>query len=138
MTPDQVQLVKTSFAAVAPIAPKAAALFYGRLFETAPELRALFKGDMTEQGRKLMSVLAAAVGSLERLPELVPVVQDLGRRHAGYGVKDEHYATVGAALLWTLEQGLGPAFTPAVKESWTVVYTTLADVMKDAASKAAA
>lgn len=133
MTPDQVQLVKTSFAAVAPIAPQTAALFYGRLFETAPELRALFKGDMTEQGRKLMSVLAAAVGSLERLPELVPVVQDLGRRHAGYGVKDEHYATVGAALLWTLERGLGPAFTPSVRESWTVVYTTLADVMKDAA-----
>jgi hemoglobin-like flavoprotein len=138
MTPDQVQLVKTSFAAVAPIAPQAAALFYGRLFETAPELRALFKGDMAEQGRKLMSVLAAAVGSLERRQELVPVVQDLGRRHAGYGVKDAHYASVGAALLWTLEQGLGPAFTPAVKEAWTAVYTILADVMKDAARQAAA
>jgi nitric oxide dioxygenase len=137
MNPDQIQLVKKTFAAVAPIAPQAAALFYGRLFETAPELRALFKGDMAEQGRKLMSVLGAAVGSLERLQELVPVVQDLGRRHAGYGVKDEHYASVGAALLWTLEQGLGPAFTPAVKESWTVVYATLAGVMRDAARQAA-
>jgi nitric oxide dioxygenase len=138
MTPDQVQLVKTSFAAVAPIAEQAAALFYGRLFEIAPELRALFKGDMKEQGRKLMGTIAVAVGSLDRLPELLPVVQDLGRRHAGYGVKDEHYATVAEALLWTLEKGLGPAFTPAVKEAWTLTYTTLADAMKAAAGKTAA
>ncbi len=138
MTPDQVQLVKRSFAAVAPISEQAAALFYGRLFEIAPELRTLFNGDMTEQGRKLMSVIAVAVGSLDRLPDLLPVVQDLGRRHAGYGVKDEHYATVGAALLWTLDKGLGAAFTAEVKEAWTLVYTTLADVMKAAARPSAA
>ena len=138
MTPHQVQLVKTSFDAVAPIADQAAALFYGRLFEIAPELRALFKGDMKAQGRKLMSTLGVVVASLDRLPDLLPVVQDLGRRHAGYGVSDAHYATVAEALLWTLEKGLGPAFTPRVKEAWAATYATLADVMKTAASRTAA
>jgi nitric oxide dioxygenase len=132
MTPEQVTLVKQSFAQVAPIAPQAAALFYGRLFEIAPEVRPLFKRDMAEQGRMLMEVLGLAVGSLDDLPALVPVVQALGRRHAGYGVKDEHYGAVAEALLWTLGQGLGAGFTPAIKAAWTAVYTVLADTMKAA------
>ena len=136
MTPQQVQLIKQSFAKVEPIAGQAADLFYGRLFEIAPQVRPLFKGDI--KGQKLMSTIALAVGSLDRLPELVPIVQDLGRRHVGYGVKDEHYDSVGQALLWTLDKGLGADFTPEVKEAWTAVYMVLADTMKGAARQAAA
>jgi nitric oxide dioxygenase len=138
MTPHQIILVRESFAKVAPIAEQAAGMFYGRLFELAPPLRMLFKTDIKEQGRKLMTMIGAAVNGLDRLPELVPVVQDLGRRHAGYGVKDEHYGIVAEALLWTLQQELGSAFTPEVKEAWTVAYTLLADTMKQAAHQAAA
>ena len=138
MTPDHVKLVKESFAKVAPIAPQAAALFYGRLFEIAPEVKPLFKGDIAEQGRKLMQVLATAVNGLDDLPALVPVVQDLGRRHVRYGVTDAHYGVVGEALLWTLGQGLGDGFTPAVKDAWVGVYIVLADTMKAAAKSAAA
>src|SRR3954469_8197064 len=133
MTPEQIALVKASFAKVAPIAPQAAALFYGRLFEIAPEVRPLFKGDIEEQGRKLMQVIATAVGALDRLGDIVPTVQDLGRRHVRYGVTDAHYDKVAEALLWTLGQGLGAAFTPAVEEAWTITYTVLADTMKAAA-----
>src|SRR3546814_3776176 len=97
-------------------------LFYTRLFETAPEVKPLFKGDIKEQGRKLMATIGLAVSSLDRLPQLVPVVQDLGRKHAGYGVRDDHYDAVGAALLWTLEQGLGPDFTPETRTAWTEGY----------------
>jgi hemoglobin-like flavoprotein len=132
-TPQQVQLVKQSFAKIAPIAEQAADLFYGRLFEIAPQLRPLFKGDLKVQGRKLMSTIALAVGSLQKLAELMPVVQDLGRRHAEHGVKDEHYDIVAEALLWTLGRGLGADFTPDVKEAWISVYTSLADTMKRAA-----
>jgi hemoglobin-like flavoprotein len=138
MTPQQVQLVKRSFAKVAPISDQTADLFYGRLFEIAPQVRPLFKGDIKEQGRKLMSTIALAVGSLDKLPEIVIAVQELGRRHAGYGVKEEHYDFVGQALLWTLDRGLGPDFTPEVKEAWTAVYTILADTMKSAAQQSAA
>ena len=123
-------------AQVIPISEQAAALFYGRLFEIAPEVKPLFKGDIAEQGRKLMQVLATAVNGLDDLPALVPVVQDLGRRHVRYGVTDAHYGVVGEALLWTLGQGLGDGFTPAVKEAWIVVYTVLADTMKQAAKAA--
>jgi nitric oxide dioxygenase len=133
MTPDHVKLVKESFAKVAPIAPQAAALFYGRLFEIAPEVKPLFKRDIAEQGRMLMQVLATAVGGLDDLAALVPAVQDLGRRHGRYGVTDAHYGVVGEALLWTLGQGLGDGFTPAVKEAWIAVYTVLADTMMQAA-----
>ena len=133
MTPEQITLVKDSFAKVAPIAPQAAALFYGRLFEIAPEVKPLFKGDIEEQGRKLMQVIAAAVGALDRLDTIVPTVQALGRRHVKYGVTDAHYDKVAEALLWTLGKGLGDAFTPAVKEAWTITYTVLADTMKAAA-----
>jgi nitric oxide dioxygenase len=137
VTPDQAQLVKQSFAKVAPIAEQAAGLFYTRLFETAPEVKPLFTGDIREQGRKLMATIGLAVSSLDRLPQLVPVVQDLGRKHAGYGVRDEHYDKVGAALLWTLEQGLGADFTPETRAAWAEVYTILASVMKEAARQPA-
>lgn len=137
MTPEQKDLVQTTFADVVPIADTAAKLFYGKLFELDPELKSLFKGDMEEQGRKLMKIIATAVNGLDRLDEIVPVVEDLGKRHVGYGVKDKDYNTVGTALLWTLKQGLDSSFTPEVEEAWTVVYTLLADTMKNAAAKAA-
>lgn len=132
MTPTQKQLVQKTFGMVAPQA--AAALFYARLFQLDPSLKALFKGDMTAQGRKLMAMIATAVNGLDRPDQLLPAVRNLGVRHVGYGVTDEHYDTVGAALLWTLERGLGAEFTSEVKEAWTVVYTLLATTMKTAAA----
>ncbi|MCX6954744.1 MAG: globin family protein [Verrucomicrobia bacterium] len=136
MTPSDITLVKDSFRKIVPIADQAASLFYARLFELDPSLRALFRGDMHEQGRKLMAMIATAVGALERLDTIVPAVRQLGARHAGYGVTEDHYATVGAALLWTLEKGLGADFTPAVKAAWTATYTLLANTMIDAARSA--
>jgi hemoglobin-like flavoprotein len=133
VTEVQRKLVQSTFAAILPIADDAAMLFYQRLFEIAPELRAMFRSDMTEQRKKLMQMLTAAVKGLDRLDQLVPVVEDLGRRHAGYGVEDRHYDTVGAALLWTLEMGLGAAFTADVKDAWATVYEVLATTMKNAA-----
>src|SRR6185503_18545359 len=112
LTKEQITLVKGSFAVIAPIADDAAALFYRRLFEIDPRLRPMFKSDMAEQRRKLMQMLTAAVKGLNHLNRLVPIVEDLGRRHAAYGVADAHYDTVGEALLWTLERGLGKEFTP--------------------------
>lgn len=129
MTPDQVQAVQQSFANVVPIAGQAAALFYGRLFETAPEVRPLFRGDMVEQGRKLMATLAVVVDGLDRLDCVLPAASVLAKRHVGYGVKASHYPVVGAALLWTLEQGLGPAWTPALHDAWASAYRTLANFM---------
>lgn len=133
MTPEQITLIRDSFAKVVPIAPQAAELFYGRLFELDPSVRPLFKGDMREQGRKLMAMIATAVANLDNLAAVVPAVQDMGRRHAGYGVQAVHYATVGSALLWTLERGLGDAFTPACRDAWTAMYGTVAGVMQQAA-----
>lgn len=118
--------VQRTFALVAQDAEGAAALFYQRLFELDPTLKSLFKSNMTEQGRKLMQMISVAVNALDRLDTIVPAVEALGQRHVAYGVTRAHYDTVGAALLWTLEQGLGAAFTPAVKEAWTAVYTLLA------------
>lgn len=138
MTPEQTMLVKSSWEKVLPISDQAAELFYGRLFELDPDLKSLFKGDMEEQGRKLMRMISTAVAALDRLEAIVPAVQQLGVRHVGYGVKDEHYDTVGAALLWTLQQGLGEGFTADVKEAWTSVYGVLAGTMKSAAAEAAA
>ena len=129
MTPQQVQLVQTSFKKVVPIAATAADLFYNRLFEIAPETRAMFPKDLTEQKGKLMSMLDTAVSNLHKLEAILPAVKDLGIRHKGYGVTAAHYAPVGAALLWTLEQGLGSDFTPDVKAAWTETYTALAGVM---------
>jgi hemoglobin-like flavoprotein len=133
MTPEQQTLVRDSFAQVMPIASTAATLFYDRLFELDPSLRPLFKGDMTEQGRKLMSVLGAAVANLHRLEDIIPMVRDLGRRHAGFGVKSADYDTVASALLWTLEQGLGAGFTPAVRDAWATCYRVLAGEMQTGA-----
>ncbi len=138
LTPAQKTLVQESFATIAPIADDAAVLFYRRLFEIDPSLEPMFKGDMAEQRRKLMQMLAMAVKGLDRLDQLVPAVQELGRRHVGYGVIDEHYNTVGAALLWTLETGLGAAFTPEVKDAWATVYGILASTMQEAAKETAA
>ena len=133
MNETQKKLVQQTWASVVPIADQAAEIFYGKLFEADPTLRPLFKEDIKEQGKKLMKMIGMAVGGLDRLNELVPVVQALGKRHAGYGVKDADYDTVAGALLGTLSVGLGPAFTPEVKEAWTTVYTVLATTMKDAA-----
>jgi hemoglobin-like flavoprotein len=137
MTPEQIALVQTSFAQVIPIADAAAALFYTRLFTLDPTLRALFHSDMQAQGRKLMSVLGIAVQGLSQPEKLLPLVQQLGERHRDYGVKDAHYATVGTALLWTLQQGLGEHYTPDVQAAWTSAYTLLADTMRAAAAAAA-
>jgi len=133
MTPQQVALVQASFAKVAPIAEQATALFYGRLFETAPETRALFQGDMTLQGQKLMGAIATVVTSLDDLTPVIPVAQELAKRHVGYGVRADHYRPVGAALLWTLEQGLGSDFTPEVGAAWAAAYGALSGVMIAAA-----
>jgi hemoglobin-like flavoprotein len=133
MTPEQVSLVQESFKKVQPIAPQAADLFYGRLFEIAPQVRPLFPADLKEQKRKLMAMLASAITNLHQVDKIVPAVQDLGRRHAGYGVTSEHYKPVGEALIWTLQQRLGDGFTPAVKGAWVEAYTTLAGVMTAAA-----
>jgi hemoglobin-like flavoprotein len=138
LTLHQKTLVQASFATIAPIADDAAALFYRRLFELDPSLERLFRGDMAEQRRKLMQMLTAAVKGLDRVDQLVPVVQALGRRHAAYGVEDRHYETVGAALLWTLEKGLGGAFTPDTKEAWATVYGILATTMQNSAREALA
>jgi hemoglobin-like flavoprotein len=132
MTPLQVELVQTSFQKVVPIAATAADLFYDRLFEISPETRAMFPKDLTEQKGKLMSMLGTAVTNLHKLDTILPAVKDLGQRHKGYGVTAAHYAPVGAALLWTLEKGLGPDFTPDVKAAWTETYTALAGVMTNA------
>jgi nitric oxide dioxygenase len=133
MDETQVKLVQSTFAMVAPIAEQAAGLFYNRLFELDPNLRPLFKEtDMKEQGRKLMGMLAMVVNGLAHLDGLAPAVASLGRRHVDYHVRPDDYRTVGAALLWTLEQGLGAAFTPEVRDAWTNAYGTLAAVMQGA------
>jgi hemoglobin-like flavoprotein len=134
MTPENQALVRDSFAKVVPIAPQAAALFYDRLFMLDPSLKLLFKGDMIEQGRLLMAMIGTAVDNLDKLETIVPAVQDLGRRHGTYGVQSAHYDTVASALLWTLGQGLGNAFTPPVEAAWTEAYTILATVMRDGAA----
>ena len=135
MTKEQVLLVQQTFAKVAPIADQAAALFYKRLFEMDPSARALFKIDMTEQGRKLMQMIGIAVAGLSNPETIRQAVADLGVRHVSYGVTEVQYDTVGAALLWTLGQGLGPAFTKDVEEAWTEAYNLLATIMKQAAAK---
>ena len=138
LTVAQKTLVQDSFATIALIADDAAVLFYQKLFELDPSLERMFRGDMKEQRKKLMQMLTAAVKGLDRLDQLVPVVEDLGRRHARYGVEDRHYDTVGAALLWTLEAGLGRGFTAGVREAWDTVYGLLATTMKNAAHEAVA
>ena len=138
MTPKQIELVQVTWKKVLPIADTAAELFYGKLFSLDPSLKPLFKGDIKQQGRKLMSMIGTAVSGLTRLEQIVPAVQALGVRHAGYGVQPAHYGTVATALLWTLEQGLGDLFTPEVKDSWVSAYTLLAATMQNAAATATA
>ena len=138
MISKQIAVVQTTWKQVTPIADTAAELFYNRLFELDPSLRPLFKGDIKEQGEKLMKMITVAVNGLGRLDEIVPAVRALGKRHVGYGVEDAHYDLVGEALLLTLEQGLDEDFTPEVKDAWATVYDLLATTMKAAATEVSA
>ena len=135
MNTAQIGIVRETFALVAPRADEAAKLFYKRLFELDPSLRPMFRGDMDEQAKKLMQMLGAAVRLLDRPDALVPVLEDLGRRHVGYAVIDEHYEPVGAALLSMLKEMLGPNFTPEAQEAWTTLYGVVATTMKRAAKE---
>ena len=132
MTPEQKNLVQESFALVAPIADQAGALFYNRLFQLDPTLRSLFRGDIEEQSKKLMQMLAVAVASLDNVESIVPALHALGRRHDAYGVTKQHFDTVATALLWTLETGLGSRFTSEVRQAWVAVYTLLVTTMQEA------
>lgn len=138
MTPEQIARVRESFKPVAAIREDAAALFYGRLFEIAPDVRPLFTADLTVQGAKLMSALAMVVASLDRLDQILPQVQEMAVRHVAYGVEERHYAIVGDALMWTLAKGLGEQFTPEVAQAWSDAYAALSGAMIDAARLAAA
>jgi nitric oxide dioxygenase len=129
MTPDQVTLVQQSFTKVAPISDQAAVIFYDRLFEIAPQVKAMFPSDLTEQRKKLMATLAVVVNGLSNLESILPAASALATRHVGYGAKAEHYPVVGSALLWTLEKGLDAAWTPEVAEAWTAAYGTLSGYM---------
>ena len=137
MTPEKITLVKSSWQQVVPIKDTAAQLFYGQLFVLDPSLRSMFKGDMVEQGRKLMTMINTVVVSLDNLGPILGRIQELGRGHVVYGVTEAHYDTVGNALIWTLGQGLGEQFTPAVKDAWVEAYTILASAMKQAAHEPA-
>lgn len=134
MTPKQIKLVQSSWASVFQNSEVAAKEFYNKLFDIAPDVKPMFKNDMDEQGRKLMQVLNTAVVSLDNLPALIPVVEDLGRRHVGYGVTAQHYDAVGSALVSTLSLALGEKFTAEVKEAWLLTYSALSNVMKEAAA----
>ena len=138
MTTEQIHIIRQTFSLVAPMEDSVATVFYRRLFELGPSLRAMFPPSLVEQGRKLMQMLGAAIGMLDRPQQLISVLESLGKRHAGYGVRDEHYDTVGEALLWTLERGLGPLFTPEVKTAWAALYGVVARTMKNAANAAPA
>ena len=133
MNSDQVSLIQHSFAKIRPIAQEAAALFYGRLFEIAPDVRPLFHGDMAEQGRKLMATLAVVVNGLTDLESILPAASALAKKHVAYGVRAEHYGPVGVALLWTLEHGLGTDWTSDLAVAWTDAYTLLSEYMIDEA-----
>ena len=129
MNPTQIKLVQDSFAKVAPISEQAAVLFYDRLFEVAPQVKAMFPADMKEQRKKLMATLAVVVNGLGNLESILPAASALAMRHVSYGAKKEHYPVVGAALLWTLEKGLGDAWTPELADAWTTAYGTLSGFM---------
>jgi hemoglobin-like flavoprotein len=134
MTSEQVQIIRLTFAQAVAGKDHIGRLFYDRLFTIAPEVRQLFKGDMEAQSRKLIDTLALAVGMIRDMPTLVPTLEALAQRHVGYGVRDEHYDKVGEALLWTLHQSLGPAFTPHAREAWTALYGAVAQIMRNAAA----
>ncbi len=138
MTPDQIRLVQESFRLVLPIRDEAAALFYGKLFELDPGTRKLFATtDLKSQGTKLMAAIGMVVSALNAPEAMLGKVQELARRHVGYGVEETHYATVGAALISTLETGLGDAFTPDLRTAWTAAYTLLSTTMIEAAREVA-
>lgn len=130
MSPQNIQLVRQSFALVAPVARQAAAMFYDRVFEREPSAVALFQGDMAQQGERLMAIIAAAVAGLDDLPALERTLAELGRRHVGYGVRPAHYDMVGGALLDTLAAALGPGFTPAHRRAWARLYEHLSRCMQ--------
>jgi nitric oxide dioxygenase len=133
MTPAEIALVQSSFRQVVPIKEQAASIFYGRLFEIDPSTEPLFvNADMVEQGAKLMATLGMVVGALNQPEKVIPAAQALALRHVGYGVTQPQYASVGAALLWTLEKGLGPAYTPEIASAWASAYRLLSSVMVDA------
>ncbi len=136
MTPEQIKMVQKSWSRIEPIADTAGDLFYARLFEVDPSLRPMFKGDMREQKFKLMRMIGIVVKGLGDLEPMLPAIENLGRRHNDYGVQHEHYATVGSALLWTLEQGLGDAFDAETREAWVVAYGMLATAMQTAQTAA--
>jgi nitric oxide dioxygenase len=138
MTPEQVQIIRLTFSQAMSSKDKVGRMFYDRLFEIAPETRPMFKGDIDAQSRKLMDTLALAIGMLRDMPTLVATLQALAKRHVAYGVRDEHYDTVGAALLWTLEKGLGSAFTPEARTAWATLYGAVAKIMRDAVKPEAA
>lgn len=129
MNPVQINLVQESFAKVAPISEQAATLFYDRLFEVAPAVKVMFPVDMTEQRKKLMATLAVVVNGLSNLESVLPAASALAKRHVSYGARPEHYPVVGGALLWTLEKGLGEAWTADVADAWTAAYGTLSGYM---------
>ena len=133
MKASQITLVQSTFDRILPISDVAAQIFYDRLFHLNPSLRRLFNGDLRMQGKKLMDAVSIIVGNLNRPDRIIPGIRALGRRHAAYGVRDEHYAMVGDALLWTLEHGLGDAFTDDVRSAWAAAYALIAETMKDAA-----
>jgi hemoglobin-like flavoprotein len=137
MNEHEIRLIQTSFEAARPRANELGELFYGRLFQQHPELRPMFPTDIKPQAKKLVGVLAIVVASLDRLGEILPVVQGLGRNHGAYGVKPHHYDQVGATLIWTLDQMMGDLFTSDVRQAWIVAYTTLSEVMMAAADEAA-
>jgi hemoglobin-like flavoprotein len=129
VNPTQINLVQESFAKVAPISEQAATLFYDRLFEVAPAVKAMFPADMKEQRKKLMATLAVVVKGLSNLESVLPAASALAKRHVSYGARPEHYPVVGGALLWTLEKGLGEAWTADVADAWTAAYGTLSGYM---------
>jgi hemoglobin-like flavoprotein len=135
MTTEQVHLLRKSFAVVEPQAHVAALVFYRRLFELDPGLRPLFKNDIEEQARKLMDMLGLAVSALENPATLEKQLHQLGARHVIYGVRDEHYSTVGQALLDMLAEVLGSHWTPALREAWVAFYTFAAKAMQRGASE---
>jgi nitric oxide dioxygenase len=134
MTPEQVQIVRLTFAQIVSNKDQIGRQFYDRLFAIAPEVKPLFNGDMEAQSRKLIDTLALAIGTIRDIPTLKSTLEALAQRHVAYGVRDEHYDKVGEALLWTLKQNLGPAFTPHAREAWATLYDTVAGIMRDAAT----
>lgn len=135
MTPQQVTLVRQSWRQVQTLGPAAAALFYEQLFTLNPRLRHLFKGNLAQQGERLLAMLDAAVAGLAQPDQLLPVLQALGRRHVAYGVEAAHYDQVGQALLATLALGLGEAFTPELRSAWEAVYGLVSQTMLAAADE---